>query len=58
MKTHCTLLLLFFLTFHNSQQIADPEVLQKCRKEFNKKICLSDGTMRKLVWYWQDEKVG
>ena len=42
MKTYLTLLFLFSLSFYNSQQIADKEALKKCRKEFNKKICLSD----------------
>ncbi|MFC6266766.1 thrombospondin type 3 repeat-containing protein [Frigoriflavimonas asaccharolytica] len=42
MKTHLSLLFLFTLIFCNSQQITDKDALKNCRKEFNKKTCLSD----------------
>ncbi len=42
MKTHLSLLFLFTLIFCNSQQITDKDAFKKCKKEFNKKTCLSD----------------
>lgn len=42
MKTNFSFILLFALLFINAQQISDKEALKKCRKEFNKKTCLSD----------------
>lgn len=42
--------ILFFLGFQ-SQEIVDKEAFKKCRKEFNKKICLSDEDKDNILFY-------
>lgn len=45
------LLLLFCSVGYNAQTIQDQEAFKKCRKEFNKKICLSDEDKDDIPYY-------
>lgn len=51
MKTHFSFLLFFVFIFCSSQEITDQEVLEKCRKKFNKKICLPDEDGDGVLYY-------
>lgn len=42
MRISYTLLFLFSLFMMQAQEIIDRDTLKKCRKEWNKKTCLSD----------------
>lgn len=45
------LLFLFVITSFHAQNIENPEAFKKCRKEFNKKICLSDEDQDDILFY-------
>ncbi len=49
-KTQFIFLLFFYVPF-SAQEIAHKEGLKKCRKEFSKKICLSDEDQDSLLFY-------
>lgn len=51
MKTKLSILLFFAFLFCSSQEIADKEKFKKCRKEFSKKICLSDEDKDSVLFY-------
>lgn len=44
-------LLVFAATYFQAQNAEDKQVFKKCRKEFNKKICLSDEDNDSLLFY-------
>jgi len=50
MKKFFLFLLFLFLNLH-SQQIINKEEFEKCRKEFSKKICLSDDDKDSILFY-------
>lgn len=45
------ILLVFAAIYCQAQNIEDKQALKKCRKEFNKKICLSDEDNDSLLFY-------
>ena len=51
MKTKLSFILFFVFLFCSSQDIADKEKFKKCRKEFSKKICLSDEDKDSVLFY-------
>ncbi|WP_185287331.1 thrombospondin type 3 repeat-containing protein [Chryseobacterium lactis] len=46
-----SLLLLFLFSFLQSQEITDQQELKKCRKEYSKKICLTDEDKDGILFY-------
>ncbi|GAA5101819.1 hypothetical protein GCM10023210_42130 [Chryseobacterium ginsengisoli] len=50
MKKYFIFLLFLFLNLH-SQQIINKEEFKKCKKEFSKKICLSDDDKDSILFY-------
>ncbi|TDX84583.1 thrombospondin type 3 repeat-containing protein [Epilithonimonas xixisoli] len=51
MKIQLSFILFFVFLFCSSQEIADKEKFKKCRKEFSKKICLSDEDKDSVLFY-------
>ncbi|SHF32298.1 hypothetical protein SAMN02787100_1661 [Chryseobacterium sp. OV279] len=51
MRIYFTLLFLFSLFLMHAQEIMDKDALKKCRKEFNKKTCLSDEDGDGILFY-------
>lgn len=51
MKTYFSFLFLLSLFCTNAQEIFDKKGLKKCRKEFSKKICLSDDDKDNTLFY-------
>ena len=51
MKKYLIFLSLFVILYTNAQEISDKEALKKCRKQFSKKICLSDDDKDGLSFY-------
>lgn len=51
MKTKLSFILFFAFLFCSSQEITDDEKFKKCRKEFSKKICLSDEDKDSVLFY-------
>ncbi len=51
MKIKVSLILFFVLSYFHAQEIIDKNAFKKCRKEFNKKICLSDEDKDGILFY-------
>ncbi len=51
MKTFVSFCFLFSIYLANGQEIVDKETFKKCRKEFSKKICLSDEDGDGVLFY-------
>lgn len=51
MKTFATFCFLFLIICTNAQEITDKKSFKKCRKEFSKKICLSDEDQDGVLFY-------
>lgn len=51
MKYYLFLILFFFSNSFRSQEINNDSALKKCRKDFNKKICLSDDDKDGIIFY-------
>lgn len=51
MKYHLFLILFLFSNSFQSQEVNNTLILKKCRKEFNKKICLSDEDKDRILFY-------
>lgn len=51
MKIYYTFFLFFILFSTNAQEITDQVSFKKCRKEFSKKICLSDEDADSVLFY-------
>ncbi|WP_375379301.1 thrombospondin type 3 repeat-containing protein [Chryseobacterium luquanense] len=51
MKIYYTFFLLFIIFCTSAQEIIDKEAFKKCKKEFNKKICLSDEDGDGVLFY-------
>lgn len=51
MKSKATFILLFALSILYAQKITDKDAFKKCRKEFSKKICLSDDDKDDQLFY-------
>lgn len=51
MKIKVSAVLFFVLSCFHAQEIIDKDALKKCRKEFNKKICLSDKDNDGVLFY-------
>ena len=51
MKLKASLLLLLSINVSSAQEIIDKDLLKKCRKEFSKKICLSDEDRDGILFY-------
>jgi hypothetical protein len=51
MKIKASLLLLLSINVFYAQEITDKDLFKKCRKEFSKKVCLSDEDGDKIPLY-------
>lgn len=51
MKSKATFILLFALSILYAQKITDKDAFKKCRKEFSKKMCLSDEDRDGILFY-------
>lgn len=51
MKLYYTFFFIFVFLCCSSQEITDKESLKKCKKEFSKKICLSDEDGDGILFY-------
>lgn len=51
MKTYISVLIFFSFMCFQAQEIIDKEDFKKCRKEFSKKICLSDEDKDSVLFY-------
>uniref|UniRef100_UPI003898D61F thrombospondin type 3 repeat-containing protein n=1 Tax=Chryseobacterium formosus TaxID=1537363 RepID=UPI003898D61F len=51
MKTYFTFFFFLIIFFANGQEIIDKEAFKKCKKEFSKKICLSDEDGDGVLFY-------
>lgn len=51
MKIKASLILLFVLSCFQAQEIQDKDAFKKCKKEFGKKICLSDEDKDGILFY-------
>ncbi|WP_375336400.1 hypothetical protein [Chryseobacterium chendengshani] len=51
MKSKAAFILLFTLSIFYAQEIQDKNAFKKCRKEFSKKICLSDDDKDRILFY-------
>lgn len=51
MKTKFSFILFFAFLYCSSQEITNKEAFKKCRKEFSKKICLSDEDEDSVLFY-------
>lgn len=51
MKIKISVILFFILICFHAQEIKDEDALKKCRKELNKKICLSDVDKDGILFY-------
>lgn len=51
MKRKVSLILFFVLSYFHAQEILDKDAFKKCKKEFSKKICLSDEDKDGILFY-------
>lgn len=51
MKRKASLILFFVLSCFHAQEILDKDALKKCKREFNKKICVSDEDKDGILFY-------
>ncbi len=51
MKFYLSAVFLLVLSFFRTQEIQDKDAFKKCRKEFNKKICISDQDKDAILFY-------
>lgn len=51
MKRKASLILFFVLSCFHAQEILDKDALKKCKKEFNKNICVSDEDKDGILFY-------
>jgi hypothetical protein len=51
MKIEISAILFFVISCFHAQEIMDKDALKKCRKEFSKKICLSDEDKDEVLFY-------